>query len=128
MAKYKRGLYYKAIDIANEKKINEVKNRLAAREKRRIFNAIRKYTTLHIYKVKTLKLLLLTIDRHNQTTGLIQWKLFTRMSKEFDLLKIEQKNVNQIDSLQSIHGTAADKLQQINTETKNLKTIYTKEA
>ena len=100
MAKYKRGLYYKAIDIANEKKINEVKNRLAAREKRRIFNAIQKYTTLHIYKVKTLKLLLLTIDRHNQTKGLIQWKLFTRMSKEFDLLKIEQKNVNQIDSLQ----------------------------
>ena len=100
MAKYKRGLYYKAIDIANEKKINEVKNRLAAREKRRIFNSIRKYTTLHIYKVRTLKLLLLTIDRHNQTKGLIQWKLFTRMSKEFDLLKIEQKNVNQIDSLQ----------------------------
>ena len=97
-AKYKRGFDQLVQEEKFEKRLDEVKLRLDFKTKKRIYAAIKGFSSRHMNARNFLRNLLKRLDKHNKNTAFRTWKDYGVME--------EQQNLNEIQNAQV--GNMAD--------------------
>ena len=121
MDRYQRGCYFLRQDVYNTRRIQEVKKRLATRQKQRVYTSIRKFAIEHMSRTKHLGLAVRTVNRAMMVRGMLTWKRYAKNSREQDLLLKEKAVVHQIDDTQQDLSLRSDRLNDVDMEGKRLR-------
>lgn len=105
----------------NTRRIQEVKKRLATRQKQRVYTSIRKFAIEHMSRTKHLGLAVRTVNRAMMVRGMLTWKRYAKNSREQDLLLKEKAVVHQIDDTQQDLSLRSDRLNDVDMEGKRLR-------
>jgi len=108
--RYRRGVAHAEQDDRNEARLDEVKIRLDFRLKKRVFNAVKKFTRDYRTAKRFLRTLVSGIDKANKTLAFGSWRQYNHGETIFKFEEEQSQMVAEMGEMAKVDGEVAKTL------------------